>query len=288
MYEIVYREDLTPTIHLFRVAAPIVARKALAGQFVILRIDETGERIPLTIADYDREDGTVTVVFMEVGKTSAKLATLQQGDSIETFVGPLGLPTEIEKVGTVCCVGGGFGTATIYPIARAMKEAGNRVISIIGFRNKDLIFWEEKMRSVSDELIVTTDDGTYGRKGLVTEPLKELCEAGRVDRVVAIGPIPMMKFVSRTTEPFGVSTVVSLNPVMVDGTGMCGACRVSVGGATRFVCVDGPDFDGHKVNWDELAARNQIYRENEKLAMELWQCSRCASEQKGKEVQARG
>jgi len=220
----------------------------------------------------------------QIYRENEKLATLQVGDSLQTFVGPLGLPTEVERFGTVCCVGGGFGTATIYPIARAMKEAGNRVVSIIGFRSKDLIFWEEKMRSVSDELIVTTDDGSYGRKGLVTEPLKELCEAGVIDRTVAIGPIPMMKFVSRTTEPFNVPTIVSLNPVMVDGTGMCGACRVSVGGATRFVCVDGPDFDGHLVNWDELAARNQIYRENEKLAMELWQCSRCASEREGKGV----
>lgn len=286
MYKIVYREDLTPTIHLFRIAAPIVARKALAGQFVILRIDEAGERIPLTIADYDREEGTVTVVFMEVGKTSCKLACLQQGDSVATFVGPLGIPTEIGKYGTVCCVGGGFGTATIYPIARAMKEAGNKVISIIGFRSKELVFWEEKMRSVSDEIIVTTDDGTYGRKGLVTEPLRELCEAGRLGHVVAIGPIPMMKFVSKTTEPFGVPTTVSLNPVMVDGTGMCGACRVSVGGATRFVCVDGPDFDGHKVNWDELAARNQIYRDSEKQSMEIWKCS--CGEQEGKGVHAHG
>lgn len=284
MYRVVSREDLVPRIHLFRVAAPFVARKALAGQFIILRIDEAGERIPLTIADYDRKEATVTVVFMEVGKTSTKLAALRAGDSLQTFVGPLGIPTEVEQFGTVCCVGGGFGTATIYPIARAMKEAGNRVISIIGFRNKDLRFWEEKMRAVSDEVIVTTDDGTYGRKGLVTEPLKELCEAGKIDRTVAIGPIPMMKFVSRTTEPFKVPTVVSLNPVMVDGTGMCGACRVSVGGVTRFVCVDGPDFDGHQVNWDELAARNQIYRENEKLAMELWQCSNCASERQEKEV----
>lgn len=284
MYPIVLREDLAPRIHLFRVSAPVVARKALAGQFIVLRIDEFGERIPLTIADYDREDGTVTVVFMEVGKTSAKLATLQAGDALETFVGPLGLPTEIERYGTVCCLGGGFGTATIFPIARAMKEAGNRVVSIIGFRSRELTFWEEKMRSVSDELIVTTDDGSYGRKGLVTEPLRELCQSGSIHRVVAIGPIPMMKFVSRTTEPFGVPTVVSLNPVMVDGTGMCGACRVTVGSATRFVCVDGPDFDGHLVNWDELAARNQIYLENEKQAMELWQCSSCAGERQRKEA----
>ncbi|HEX9017105.1 MAG TPA: sulfide/dihydroorotate dehydrogenase-like FAD/NAD-binding protein, partial [Chloroflexota bacterium] len=225
MYQIVFREDLAPRIHLFRVAAPFVARKARAGQFIILRIDEQGERIPLTIADFDRDAGTVTVVFMEVGKTSTRLAELQAGDSLATFVGPLGLPTEVENFGTVACIGGGFGTATIYPIAKAMKEAGNRVISIIGFRNKDLMFWEEKMRSVSDEVIVTTDDGTYGRKGLVTEPLRELCESGAVQRAVAIGPIPMMKFVSRTTEPFKLPTVVSLNPIMVDGTGMCGACR---------------------------------------------------------------
>lgn len=280
MYQLVFREDLAPRIHLFRVAAPFVARKAKAGQFIILRIDEAGERIPLTIADFDRAQGTVTVVFMEVGKTSAKLATVQQGDSLVTFTGPLGMPTETENFGTVCCVGGGFGTATIYPIAKAMKEAGNHVISVIGFRNKELMFWEDKMRSVSDEVIVCTDDGSYGRKGLVTEPVKELCEAGKLNRVVAIGPIPMMKFTSKATQPFGVTTIVSLNPVMVDGTGMCGACRVSVGGATRFVCVDGPDFDGHKVNWDELSARNQIYRENEKLAMELWQCGSCADETK--------
>ncbi len=278
MYKVVSREDLAPRIHLFRVAAPFVARKARAGQFIILRIDEKGERIPLTIADYDRELGTITVVFMEVGKTSTKLAQLEAGDSLATFVGPLGIATEVEKFGTVACLGGGFGTATIYPIARAMKEAGNRVISIIGVRNRDLKFWEDQMRSVSDELIVTTDDGSYGRKGLVTEPLRELCEAGAIQRAFAIGPIPMMKFVSKTTEPFNVPTVVSLNPVMVDGTGMCGACRVSVGGATKFVCVDGPDFDGHLVNWDELAARNQVYRENEKLAMELWQCASCASQ----------
>jgi NAD(P)H-flavin reductase len=285
MYQIVSREDLTPKIHMFRVAAPFVARKALAGQFIILRIDEEGERIPLTIADYDRGAGTITVVFMEAGKTSTKLARLQAGDSVATFVGPLGLATEVEEYGTVCCIGGGFGTATIYPIARAMKEAGNKVISIIGFRNKELMFWEDQMRSVSDELIVCTDDGSYGRKGLVTEPLKELCEAGLIQRTLAIGPIPMMKFVSRTTQPFHVSTVVSLNPIMVDGTGMCGACRVSVGGVTRFVCVDGPDFDGHLVNWDELAARNQVYRESEKLAMEKWQCSSCASE--GQRVEVR-
>ncbi len=284
MYRIVSREDLTPKIHLFQVAAPFVARKALAGQFIILRIDEKGERIPLTIADYDRDAGTITVVFMEAGKTSTQLATLQAGDSLATFVGPLGLPTEVEHFGTVACLGGGFGTATIYPIAKAMKEAGNRVISIIGFRTRDLMFWEERMRSVSDEVIVTTDDGSYGRKGLVTEPLKELCEAGAIQRAVAIGPIPMMKFVSRTTEPYRVPTVVSLNPIMVDGTGMCGACRVSVGGVTKFVCVDGPDFDGHLVNWDELAARNQVYRENEKLAMELWACDPCKTEAQRREV----
>ncbi|HEX2924278.1 MAG TPA: sulfide/dihydroorotate dehydrogenase-like FAD/NAD-binding protein, partial [Chloroflexota bacterium] len=238
---------------------------ARAGQFIILRIDECGERIPLTIADYDRAEGTVTVVFMEVGKTSTKLATLQAGDSIETFTGPLGLATEVEDFGTVCCVGGGFGTATIYPIAKAMKEAGNHVISVIGFRTKDLLFWEDKMRSVSDEVIVCTDDGSYGRKGLVTEPVKELCEAGKVKRVVAIGPIPMMKFTSKATEPFAVPTLVSLNPVMVDGTGMCGACRVSVGGATRFVYPENdelpcPGLAGNEggFNAEEVNARGQV------------------------------
>ena len=277
MYEIVKKEDLTPEIHLFEITAPEVAKKAQAGQFIIIRADEKGERIPLTIADWDTGKGTVTVVFMEVGKTTRKLATLKAGESVANFAGPLGLPTHIDKFGTVVCVAGGFAIATIVPIARAMKAAGNKVISIMGFRTKDLVFWEDRLHNVSDELIVTTDDGSYGRKGVITIPLKDLLEGKeKIDRVIAIGPTVMMKFSSLTTQPFGVKTIVSLNPIMVDGTGMCGVCRVSVGDVTKFTCVDGPDFDGHQVNWDELMARQRIYLDEEKRSLELWQhsCSR--------------
>jgi len=275
VYEIVAREDLTPEIHLFEIAAPEVANKAQAGQFVVVRVDETGERIPLTIADWDREKGTVTVVVMEVGKTTRKLATVKAGQAIANLAGPLGLPTHIDKVGTVVCVAGGFAIATIVPIARAMREAGNKVISIMGFRTKDLVVWEDRLRGVSDELIVTTDDGSYGRKGVVTAPLKEMLEDGqKVNRVIAIGPTTMMKFCSLTTQPFGVDTTVSLNPIMVDGTGMCGVCRVSIGGETKFTCVDGPDFDGHQVAWGELMARQRTYLDEEKRSLEDWQHSR--------------
>lgn len=271
MYRILHREDLTPNIHLFRIDAPAIVRKAQAGQFVIVMIDEVGERIPLTIADWDHEEGSITVVFMEVGKTTRKLATLQVGDSLNAFIGPLGKPTEIENAGTVACVAGGFAIAVIVPIARAMREAGNRIISIMGFRNKDLVFWEDKLKAVSDELIVTTDDGSYGRKGLVTEPLRELLETNKdVKRVIAIGPTVMMKFASKTTEPFGVKTIVSLNPIMVDGTGMCGCCRVEVGGETKFTCVNGPEFDGHLVDWDLLMARQRIYLDEEKRSLDIW------------------
>lgn len=276
MYRIAEREDLTPNIHLFKVEAPAVARKAQAGQFVVLRVHEKGERIPLTVADYDREAGTVTVVFMEAGKTTRELACVKAGGSIANFVGPLGIPTEVERFGTVVCVGGGFAVAVITPVARAMKEAGNKVISIMGARTKDLLFWEDHLGAVSDELIVVTDDGSYGRKALVTEPLKEVMErGGKIDRVIAIGPTIMMKFCSKTTEPFGVKTIVSLNPIMLDGTGMCGVCRVSVGGQTKFACVDGPDFDGHQVDWDLLFARQRIYLEEEKRSLELWESHGC-------------
>ena len=273
MYRILARQDLTPNIHLFKVEASGVARKARPGQFVIVRSDEKGERIPLTIADWDKREESVTIVFMEVGTTTRKLALLNAGDSILNFVGPLGRPTEIEKFGTVVCVAGGFAIATIVPIARAMREAGNKVISIMGFRTKDLVFWEEQLRSVSDELIVTTDDGSYKRKGLVTEPLKELLQETKVDRVIAIGPTVMMKFSSLTTKPFGVKTIVSLNPIMVDGTGMCGCCRVSIGGETKFACVDGPDFDGHEVDWDLLMNRQRTYLDEEKESLKLWETS---------------
>ncbi len=272
MYKILLRQDLVPDIHLFKVAAPNVAKKAQAGQFVVIRIDERGERIPLTIADWDREEGSITIVFMEVGTTTRRLALLETGDFIADFIGPLGLPTHIEKFGTVICVAGGFAVATIMPIARAMRIEGNRVISIMGARNKSLIFWEDKLRGVSDQLIVTTDDGSHARQGLVTEPLKELLETGeKIDRVIAIGPSIMMKFCAKTTQPFGVKTIVSLNPIMVDGTGMCGCCRVSVGGVTKFACVDGPDFDGHQVDWDLLFARQRIYLDEEKRSFEQWQ-----------------
>jgi len=215
---------------------------------------------------------------MAVGTTTHQLAQLETGDSISDFIGPLGLPTHIEKFGTVVCVAGGFAVATIMPIARAMRDKGNKVISIMGARNKDLIFWEDELRRVSNELIVTTDDGSYGRKGMVTEPLKELLEGStRIDRVTAIGPSVMMKFSARTTEPFGVKTIVSLNPIMVDGTGMCGCCRVSVGGETRFACVDGPDFDGHQVDWDLLFARQRIYLDEEKCSLQQWQNKQAAT-----------
>jgi len=272
LYQILERQNLAPNIYLFKIVAPKVANKAQAGQFVVVRVDERGERIPLTIADWDREEGSITIVFMVVGTTTYRLAQLKAGDSITNFIGPLGLPTHVEKFGTVVCVAGGVGVAPIVPIARALKRVGNKIISVLGARSKDLLFWEDELGRVSDQLIVTTDDGSYGRKGLVTEPLKELLEdKERIDRVVAIGPSIMMKFCAKTTEPFGVKTVVSLNPIMVDATGMCGCCRVSVNGVTRFVCVDGPDFDGHQVDWDLLLARQSIYLDEERLSFERWQ-----------------
>mgnify|MGYP001609791587 CR=1 FL=1 len=272
MYRIIENSPLAPNIHLLKIDAPAVAHKALAGQFVIIRVDEKGERIPLTLADWDREAGTVTVAFMEVGKTTRQLATLRAGDSIANFVGPLGRPTEIEKFGTVVCVAGGFAVATIVPIARALRAAGNYVIALMGARNKGLLFWEDRLASVSNQLIVTTDDGSYARKGVVTVPLKEMLEKGDpISRVIAVGPAIMMKFVAATTQPFKVKTIVSLNPIMVDGTGMCGACRCSVEGKTQFACVDGPEFDGHQVDWEELFSRQRAFLAEEKQSLELWQ-----------------
>lgn len=269
MYEILEKEVFSEVTKMIVVSAPDVARKAQAGQFVVVRVVEEGERIPLTIADFDRERGTITMVFQEVGKSTMHLGTLEQGDSLASLTGPLGRPTEVENYGTVICVGGGVGIAPVYPIARELRAAGNYVISIIGARSKELLFWEDKMKSVSDELIVCTDDGSYGRKALVTEPLKELLEnRDNVARIWAIGPAIMMKFCSLTTKPFNVPTIVSLNSIMVDATGMCGACRVEIGGKTKFVCVDGPEFDGHQVNWDLLLSRQRIYLPEEKLAKE--------------------
>jgi len=272
VYKILAREDLAPVTKLFVVEAPDVARKAQAGQFVIVRTTEEGERIPLTIADYDREAGHITIVFQEVGKTTKELGTMRVGDELASLTGPLGLPSEIEYYGTVLCVGGGAGIAPIYPIARDLKAAGNYVISIIGARNADLLFWEDKVSSVSDEVIVCTDDGSYGRKALVTEPMKELLESVRaINRIWAIGPAIMMKFCALTSKPYNVKTIVSLNSIMVDGTGMCGACRVEVGGQTRFVCVHGPEFDGHQVDWDLLLSRQRMYIPQEKEALERFE-----------------
>jgi ferredoxin--NADP+ reductase len=273
VYKILEKQILSDITKLMVVEAPQVARKARAGQFVIVRIDEQGERVPLTIADYDQKAGTITLIFQEVGKSTMHMGTMEPGDGFATFVGPLGHPTEIENYGTTVCVGGGVGIAPIFPITRALKEAGNHVISIIGARTRDLLFWEQQMREVSDEIVVCTDDGSYGRQALVTEPLKELLEerAAEIARIWAIGPAIMMKFVSLTTQPYKVPTVVSLNTIMIDGTGMCGGCRVLLDDGAQFVCVDGPEFDAHRVDWDNLLARQQFYRQEEQEAVERWE-----------------
>lgn len=269
MYEIVKKEVLSEFVVSFDILAPEIAKKAKAGNFFVLRIHEQGERIPLTIADYDRQKGTITTVFQKVGKTTHHLGSLGEGDFLTDVVGPLGRHSHIEHFGKAICVGGGVGIAPVYPIARALKEAGNTVISIIGARSKELIFWEEKMLSVSDELIVTTDDGSYGRKAVVTAPLSEILSgSGDIQRIYAIGPAIMMKFVCITTEKHKVKTIVSLNSIMVDGTGMCGSCRVEVGGETKFACVDGPEFDGHLVDFDLLISRQRMYSGEEKAAMD--------------------
>ena len=271
MFKIVEKRDIAPKVSLFKVEAPKIAKKRKAGQFIILRIDENGERIPLTIADSDNEKGTITIIAQEVGKTTAQLNSLKVGDYLMDVAGPLGLSTHIEKFGNGVCVGGGIGIAVTLPIAKALKEAGNNTISIIGARTKDLLILEEEMRAASTELIVCTDDGSYANKGFVTDELKKLIDSGlKIDYLVAIGPLPMMRAVCNTTKPYNLKTYVSLNPIMVDGTGMCGACRVTVGGITKFVCVDGPEFDGHLVDFDELAKRQRSYIEYEKKAFELY------------------
>jgi ferredoxin--NADP+ reductase len=265
MFEIVKREEMAGgTVILNEIAAPLIALKAKPGQFVILNANENGERIPLTMADTDPEKGTITIIYMVVGKSTALFKTLAVGDGYQDVIGPLGKPTHLEKQGTVVCVGGGTGIAVLHPITRALKEIGNHVIGIIGARSRDLLILEERMTLASHELHICTDDGSYGRPGFVTEALKEVLEKEDVKQVVAIGPVPMMKFVSKITEEYNVPTLVSLNPIMVDGTGMCGGCRVTVGGETRFACVDGPEFDGHKVDYDELMHRLQAYSDEEK------------------------
>ncbi len=273
MYKIVDKKVMAEgTVCQLEVEAARVARKAKPGQFIVLRIDEKGERIPLTMAKKDLEKGTITIIFQVVGKTTAHLGTLEPGDALIDVIGPLGMPTHIKKYdGPVICVGGGTGVAVLYPITRGYKEAGNEVIGIIGARTKDLLILEEEMGEVTDDLRITTDDGSYGHHGFVTDVLKQILEErDDVRMVVGIGPVPMMRFVCKTTEPFKVPTTVSLNPIMVDATGMCGACRVTVGGKTRFVCVDGPEFDGHQVDFDELTQRLRMYVEEEKKSYELF------------------
>jgi len=269
--KILGKKILASNIKLFEIEAPLVAAKALPGQFIVLRIHEEGERIPLTIADARREEGVLVIVFQEVGKSTYHLGTLKEGDEILDLIGPLGKPSEIENFGTVVCVGGGVGTPEMIPLARALKAAGNRVISIIGARCRELLIMEEEMRAVSSELLITTDDGTYGKKGFVTEELKRLMDSGlKIDRVIAVGPVVMMRAVARLTEPSGIPTIVSLNPIMLDATGMCGVCRCEIGGQTKFACVDGPEFDGHQVNFDLLLARQRNYLAEEKEALEKW------------------
>ena len=265
MSRILEKKQLSETVFQMRLDAPLIARERNAGQFIILQLcEDYGERIPLTIADADPAEGSITIIFQAVGVTTKKLARMNAGDEIAALVGPLGTPTHIENFGTVVCVGGGIGVAPLHPIAQALKAAGNRVIIIMGARNKDLMILEEEMRAIADELIICTDDGSYGRKCLVTEPLKELCEQEpKPALAVAIGPPIMMKFCAATTRPYAVPTQVSLNTIMVDGTGMCGGCRVTVGGETKFVCVDGPEFDGHLVDFDNMISRLGSYKQQE-------------------------
>ena len=269
MYRIVRKEALKPTVILYEIEAPMVAKKAEPGQFIILRVDEMGERIPITIHDYDREKGTVTIIVQTVGATTEKLSHKQQGDCLQDFVGPLGKPTETEGKKKVCVVGGGVGCAIAYPVLKKFHDCGAEVHAVVGFKSKDVVILEDKFRAVSSVLKVCTDDGSYGQKGLVTQALKQLLDEGnQYDEIFAIGPMVMMKFVCKTTAPYGVPTTVSMSPIMIDGTGMCGGCRLTVGGETKFACVDGPDFDGHAVDFDEAMSRARSYAPFERRARE--------------------
>lgn len=273
MYKILKKEVLSPTLKLFEIDAPKIAKKCKAGQFIILRIDEKGERIPLTIADFNRDKGTITLIFAEVGKSTQQLGRMEAGDSLVDFIGPLGSPSEIEKYGRVVCIGGGVGIAPVFPITRALKEAGNEVIGIAAARNKDLLFWLDEFKAQCNEFRVCTDDGSLGEKGLVTDILKKVIEEkGKIDYIIAIGPLPMMKFTAALTKPFGIKTMVSMNSIMVDGTGMCGACRLTVGSETKFACVDGPEFDGHLVDFNEAQRRSEIYKDEEQRAIAAASC----------------
>ena len=268
-FPILEKEKLAPGITYFQIKAPLVARKCQPGQFIILRLDEKGERIPLTMTEYDREKGTISIVVQDVGRTTHQLSLMNIGDVVEDVLGPLGVPTPIEKVGTVLCVGGGVGVALLYPEAKAYKEKGNRVISLIGARSKDYLFFQDKIEAISDEVKYSTDDGTFGHHGFVTDLVKEILEGGEtINEVIAIGPLPMMKRVAEITRPYKIKTIVSLNPIMLDGTGMCGGCRVRVGGVVKFACVEGPDFDAHEVDFDDLMKRQKRFQEEEKIALE--------------------
>lgn len=272
MHKILSNEVIGPNINRYRIQAPEIAKRRKPGQFVIIRICDEGERVPLTIADVDRKEGSITLIVQAVGKTTIQMREMKAGDTIPDIAGPLGEPTHIEKVGTVLCVGGGIGIAPLLPITRGMKEAGNRIISILGARTRDLLILESEMKQISDELIITTDDGSYGSKGLVTDAIKAVVDRGvNVDLIVAIGPPVMMKFVSILTKQLEIPTIVSLNPIMIDGTGMCGGCRVTVGGVTKFACVDGPEFDAHQVDFDELIRRLGAYRKHEKQALDFYE-----------------
>jgi len=271
MYQILHKEKLGPDIYMYRFRAPEIARYRKPGQFVIVRIAENGERIPITIADVDTDEGSITLIIQAVGKTTLHLAQMNAGDFIPTLTGPLGEPTHIENVGSVLCVGGGIGVAPLYPVARAMKDIGNHITTILGARSSNLFILNDKMREVSHELVITTDDGSEGRKGLVTDAISYLVEKGNdYDLCIAMGPPIMMKFVCILTKKLNIPTIVSLNPIMVDGTGMCGCCRVTVGDEVKFACIDGPEFDGHKVDFDELMARLTIYRTQEKQSLEYY------------------
>ena len=272
-YKIVKKADLNSQIYLMEIEAPLIARKAAPGQFVILRIDEKGERVPFTIADFDKEKGTVTVIIQAVGKTTRDLSKLNEGDTILDFAGPLGIPTPLEGLKRVAVIGGGLGTAIAYPQAKKLKELGAEVTAISGFRSKEYIILEDEMNSVSDKLIITTDDGSNGLQGFVTDRLREELESGeKYDEVIAIGPLVMMRAVCNLTKEYDIPTTVSMNPVMIDGTGMCGGCRVIVGGETKFACVDGPDFDGHKIDWDAAIKRQQMFKAYEKRSCEEGKC----------------
>jgi ferredoxin--NADP+ reductase len=270
-HKLLSKQQLSADVYQADIEAPLVAQAAKAGQFVIVCLKTTySERIPLTIAAADKNKGTIRLIWQAVGKSTAEMGNLQVGDTVENILGPLGKPTHIEKFGTVVCVGGGIGNAPLLPIAKAMKDAGNKVISILGARNKSLLILEDDFKAISDEVIIVTDDGSYGRKALVTTPLDEICQSQKVNMAVAIGPTIMMKFCCATTLKHNVPTVVSLNTIMIDGTGMCGGCRVEVGGQTKFVCVDGPEFDGHKVNFDLMMKRMTAYKQQEKQAMDAY------------------